>query len=98
MDMTLAEYLKSVQEHNIVGGAHPWYIFKGNPISKIAEEENSVVPDEDCPTPSVLQESMDKFAKQGKGMVSKICVFFCLSPLTPSSYLFVMLQALEMYS
>jgi len=53
VDMTLAEYVSEVTAHRIVGGRHPWYVFKGHPVPSVAEAEHSLVPFESCPTPAV---------------------------------------------
>lgn len=39
--------------HNITGGAHPWYVFKGSPILKVnkLKDHSSVVDYDLMPTP-----------------------------------------------
>jgi hypothetical protein len=53
--MMLSEYIDEVNQHQIVGGAHPWYVFKGHPIPKLSEEKHSLVSYATCPTPEVLK-------------------------------------------
>jgi len=60
VDMTLAEYVAEVAAHRIVGGKHPWYVFKGHPVPAVAEAEQSLVPFESCPTPKSIAAAFDK--------------------------------------
>jgi hypothetical protein len=54
---TLAEYISEVREHRIVGGHHPWYVFRGHTIPAVAEDQaTSFVPYEVCPTPKTILE------------------------------------------
>ena len=55
MDMTLGEYIEEVAQHRMVGGQHPWYVFKGNVIPRMSDREDSLVRIADCPTPKALQ-------------------------------------------
>jgi hypothetical protein len=55
-DMTLGEYIDRMFSHDLPGGAHPWYVFKGHPVPSMSDESpNSLVPYEQCPTPRSLQ-------------------------------------------
>ena len=64
VDMSLGQYVQQMQQHKVLGGAHPWYVFKGHPIPRASEDAHtSLVPVEDCPTPAVLQEAFNGAAK-----------------------------------
>jgi hypothetical protein len=52
-DMTLGEYIEEVKAHRILGGRHPWYVFRGHPIPALSESEASLVKYDICPTPEV---------------------------------------------
>ena len=43
VDRTLGEYIEEVKQHRMEGGAHPWYVFKGNAIPKMSDEKDSLV-------------------------------------------------------
>lgn len=64
VSMTLSEYAETVKEHTIVGGSHPWYVFKGNPVSEIDKDPNSLVALKNCPTPEVIQKTFDKTVRE----------------------------------
>lgn len=53
--MLLSEYIDEVFNHKIVGGSHPWYVFKGHPIPKLSDEKHSLVSYDTCPTPEILK-------------------------------------------
>lgn len=59
-EMTLAEYVEEVRAHRILGGSHPWYVFRGHPIPSVSESEQSLVSLERCPTPESIQQAFDK--------------------------------------
>ena len=52
--MTLREYIEEVKAHQIVGGNHPWYVFKGHPIPSASDRADSLVKYETCPIPDIL--------------------------------------------
>jgi hypothetical protein len=58
--MTLGEYIAEVREHRLVGGRHPWYVFRGHPVPAMSEGPNSLVPYEYCPTPPAFIEAFSK--------------------------------------
>mmetsp|Transcript_15922 Transcript_15922/g.26788 ORF Transcript_15922/g.26788 Transcript_15922/m.26788 type:complete len:604 (+) Transcript_15922:538-2349(+) len=62
VDMTLGEYMQQVKDHRIQGGTHPWYVFKGNPVTRLSDRHDSLVKLENCPTPPVLQQAFEHFA------------------------------------
>ena len=43
MHMTLKDYVEEVVEHRMVGGHHPWYVFRGHPIPRDSESNSSFV-------------------------------------------------------
>ena len=47
-------------EHRLVGGKHPWYVFRGHPIPDKSENEDSLVKFEDMPTPPLLQKAFER--------------------------------------
>ena len=51
--MSLGEYVSEVRAHRIIGGSHPWYVFKGHPVPSVSEGADSLVSLESCPTPQV---------------------------------------------
>ena len=53
-DMDLSEYIEQMVEHRTVGGAHPWYVFRGHPIPKVSEKPNSLTRHDICPTPEAM--------------------------------------------
>ncbi len=56
VDMTLDAYIATVKKHTIVGGSHPWYVFKGHRIPEASDEDkDSLVPIENCKTPQIIQ-------------------------------------------
>lgn len=69
VDKTLSEYIHEIETHKMTGGAHPWYVFKGNTIPLVSDAEDSVVPIRDCPTPKVLQKAFEMTA--GENMRNK---------------------------
>ena len=69
VEKTLAEYIREIETHHMTGGAHPWYVFKGNTIPLVSDADNSIVAIEDCPTPSVLQKAFEQTA--GENMRNK---------------------------
>jgi hypothetical protein len=60
IDMTLGEYVDEVQQHRLVGGKHPWYVFRGHPVPYMSEKEESVVKYADVPTPRLLQKAFER--------------------------------------
>lgn len=63
-DMTLGEYIEEVISHNIYGGNHPWYVFRGHPIPKMSEDKKlSLVHYENCKTPEVINRAYYKMSK-----------------------------------
>ena len=78
VDKTLGEYIEEVKEHRMIGGSHPWYVFKGNVIPQMSDAEDSLVRIHDCPTPPVLQRAFEKTAGanlRGRGGVEGRKVF-----------------------
>jgi len=72
VDMTLGEYVTEVRAHDIVGGKHPWYVFKGHPIPHMSEGEDSLVQYDIVPTPPSITKAFELFnpatarGKEGK--------------------------------
>ena len=60
IDMTLGEYIDEVTQHRLVGGKHPWYVFKGHPIPYQSEKEASLVQYDTLPTPRLLQKAFER--------------------------------------
>lgn len=52
--MSLREYIEEVKAHQIVGGSHPWYVFKGHPIPSASDRADSLVKYDTCPMPDIL--------------------------------------------
>lgn len=78
VDKTLGEYITEVREHRMVGGNHPWYVFKGNVIPLMSDADDSLVKIKDCPTPPVLQRAFEKTAganMRGRGGVEGRKIF-----------------------
>jgi hypothetical protein len=70
VDKTLAEYIEEVKQHNVEGGRHPWYVFKGNSIPRMSDTKDSLVRIQDCPTPRAIQAAFERTASvsmRGKG-------------------------------
>lgn len=65
VDMKLREYIEEVRAHKLVGGKHPWYVFKGHPIPMAADKPDSLVKFEDCPLPKILQDGFHKAVPKG---------------------------------
>jgi hypothetical protein len=59
--MTLGEYIEEVDKHRIIGGVHPWYVFKGHRIPVLSDAEGSLVKYESCPTPPLLQHAFERY-------------------------------------
>jgi len=59
VDMKLSEYIKEVREHRMVGGSHPWYVFKGHPVPSGSEKADSLVQYEHYPTPTILKKAFE---------------------------------------
>lgn len=62
-DTTLSSYIAAVLNHSTSGGDHPWYVFKGNPIPQLANEEGSLVAPEMMNIPPVLYEAFRRVAQ-----------------------------------
>ena len=60
--MTLREYIAGVSAHDMVGGKHPWYVFRGHPIPEGSEAAASLVKEPFCPTPEVLLDAFNMAA------------------------------------
>lgn len=72
VDMTLGEYISEVRSHDIVGGKHPWYVFKGHPIPYMSDAPESLVSYEDTPTPNSLIKAFEAFnPATARGKVGK---------------------------
>ena len=57
-----------VREHRLVGGKHPWYVFRGHPIPDRSEEGDSLVKWDDMPTPPLLQKAFERMIpSNGRG-------------------------------
>jgi hypothetical protein len=81
--------------HNITGGAHPWYVFKGNPILKVNKinDHSSVVDYDIMPTPvsiaqafNYLNQGINYDGKRARGECCTVlcCLSGCLSVRCPS--------------
>jgi hypothetical protein len=59
--------------HNITGGGYPWYVFKGNPISKVNKlvDHSSVVDYDIMPTPINIAEAFN-YLNQGPNYNGKL--------------------------
>ncbi len=55
VEMTLAEYIEEVKNHRLIGGQHPWYVFRGHPIPQGSESKTSFVKHETCPLPDLIK-------------------------------------------
>jgi hypothetical protein len=59
--MTLGEYIDQVKEHRLVGGSHPWYVFRGHPIPMLSENKDiTLVPYQIMPTPRMIQTAFER--------------------------------------
>lgn len=69
---TLQSYLDQVKEHRMLGGNHPWYVFKGHPIPNAAEARDSLVRYDYCPTPKSMADAFQAVGgkEQGSGSPS----------------------------
>jgi hypothetical protein len=56
-EMTLGEYIQEVKDHRLIGGSHPWYVFRGHPIPRLSEAKESLVRHEFCPMPDLIKET-----------------------------------------
>jgi hypothetical protein len=56
-NMPLSEYIQMMRSHNLTGGSHPWYVFKGHPIRTVANAKSSLVAAADVLTPKLIAES-----------------------------------------
>ena len=58
--------------HNITGGSHPFYVFKGNPIEKVNKliDGNSVVNYDIMPTPVSIAKAFN-YLSRGPNYVKK---------------------------
>eukprot|EP01038_Epipyxis_sp_PR26KG_P008159 gene8159-11043_t len=52
--MLLSEYIEEVKYHRMVGGSHPWYVFRGHPIPSMSERDDSFVQYPWCPSPKSI--------------------------------------------
>lgn len=57
--MSLSDYIDEVRSHRILGGRHPWYVFKGHVVRSM-EEKSSLVPWTLVPTPQVMQDAFNE--------------------------------------
>jgi hypothetical protein len=94
VDMKLAEYVEEVKQHRIIGGQHPWYVFKGHPIPRLSEGKDSLVRQEICPLPEKIKETFI-LASPVRAPLSCLVlscnllnclVFWFLSPPNPTPY------------
>ena len=53
---------EQVREHRLVGGSHPWYVFRGHPIPSESEKPDSLVKYSDLPTPRLLQDAFERMS------------------------------------
>lgn len=58
-DMLLSEYIAEVRGHRMVGGSHPWYVFKGNRVPFDSERSDSLVQFDWTPTPDIIQKAIE---------------------------------------
>jgi hypothetical protein len=49
------QYIDSLEQHNVVGGPHPWYVFRGHPVPMGSENADSLVSYKHLPTPWAIQ-------------------------------------------
>lgn len=63
--MTLREYIEEVKAHEMLGGNHPWYVFKGHPIPGSSDRADSLVKYETCPIPDPLYTAFLQAAPPG---------------------------------
>lgn len=55
MEMPLRQYIDDVISHRMVGGTHPWYVFRAHPMkSPDANRPDSLANYDVCPTPDPL--------------------------------------------
>lgn len=59
VDMKLSEYIKEVKDHRMVGGNHPWYVFKGHPVPSQSEKSDSLVRYDHFPTPTTIKKAFE---------------------------------------
>jgi hypothetical protein len=65
VDMKLREYIEEVRAHKIIGGTHPWYVFKGHPIPAGSDREDSLVKIENVPTPDIIHHAFKHASPPG---------------------------------
>lgn len=51
----MKQYIDSLEQHNVVGGSHPWYVFRGHPVPAASENVDSLVSYKHLLTPWSIQ-------------------------------------------
>lgn len=73
ISMTLNEYIQEVRDHRLVGGTHPWYVFKGHPIPSLSDRaSDSLVPYHIIPTPRSLFNAFSKISPPPNKYISEV--------------------------
>lgn len=82
--------------HNITGGDHPWYVFKGNPISKVNKlmDHSSVVDYDIMPTPLSIAQAFN-YLNQGPNYDTSLARGKCKSITMPPPLLKLLLLATQ---
>jgi hypothetical protein len=62
-----------MRSHNLTGGSHPWYVFKGHPIRTVANAKSSLVAAADVRTPHLIAESFH-YINMGPGYLKSASV------------------------
>ena len=71
VDMKLSEYIKEMEEHRVVGGRHPWYVFRAHQIPQNSESRDSLAKFELCPTPEALEQAFEQVPPNPQGLTGK---------------------------
>jgi hypothetical protein len=71
IEQKLSEYIEAMRSHNLTGGSHPWYVFKGHPIRSVSTNApTSLVFYDNIPTPKLITESLH-YVNMGSNYNSK---------------------------
>ena len=62
VDMSLGDYIDEVRAHRMLGGHHPWYVFKGHPIPAQSDAADSLVKYDMCPMPALVRGAFERAA------------------------------------
>lgn len=71
VEMTLRQYIEEVRAHKMLGGKHPWYVFKGHPIPAASDKPDSLVRYETCPIPDILADAFKRASPPGTTLVQR---------------------------